>query len=99
MKHLSSITKNVPIIYLFVIGGLMIETECSESEQKRILLNDPSYVQQQLLHLQSQIQDLQVKLNEQQDTIDTQQNTITTQASTIADLQTKFSSSTAGGMF
>lgn len=62
--------------------ALLLECLAFGSEQKRILLNDPTYVQQQLDQLQIEIQNLHVKIN-------TQQNLITVQQNEIAELQTK----------
>ncbi|XP_033759381.1 uncharacterized protein LOC117341630 [Pecten maximus] len=53
--------RTVWLVLLIVAGS-----QCSETAQKRILLSDPQYIQQELTRFQSELQELQVKLNAQE---------------------------------
>ncbi|XP_069134510.1 uncharacterized protein [Argopecten irradians] len=73
---------SVTILYVFFCF-----VHCNESKEKRILLNDPAYVQQQMTHLQSELQTLQTTVLSQTGELQTLHSTVQSQNSEIKSLQ------------
>ncbi|OWF47376.1 hypothetical protein KP79_PYT26185 [Mizuhopecten yessoensis] len=71
---------HINTVPLFGCIFLCVVTSATE---RRILLNDPSYVAQELNHLQSELQDLRVQVNSQQQTIASLQSNMSTQKYTM----------------
>ncbi|XP_033749035.1 short-chain collagen C4-like [Pecten maximus] len=77
-----------------ILCMLLFYVNCDDSPDKRILLSDPDYVQQQLIHLQSELQSLQATVQSQNTELHTQsgelqtlQATVQTQTSEISSLK------------
>ncbi|XP_021357936.1 uncharacterized protein LOC110453347 [Mizuhopecten yessoensis] len=70
-----------------VIAGIVCLFVLTLASEKRILLNDPAYVSQQLTHLQSELQELRVKAGNQEQTVSTFQQTVSTLQQTVSTLQ------------
>ncbi|XP_069135859.1 uncharacterized protein [Argopecten irradians] len=71
------------ILKYFVLCILLSHVNCEDTLEKRILLSDPAYVQQQITHLQSELQVLQA--------------TVHTQTSEISSLKQQLSQPNNGG--
>ncbi|XP_060065502.1 uncharacterized protein LOC132545848 [Ylistrum balloti] len=72
------------LVYLSV---LVSGCQSTKSVDKRILLNDPQYVQQEFTRFQSELQELQVTLNTQHQENVNLKNTMTSLNKTVAELQ------------
>ncbi|XP_021357937.1 short-chain collagen C4-like [Mizuhopecten yessoensis] len=75
-----------------VIAGIVCLFVLTLASEKRILLNDPAYVSQQLTHLQSELQELRVKAENQEQTVSTFQLTVSTLQQTVNNQQQNISS-------
>ncbi|OWF48209.1 uncharacterized protein LOC110453349 isoform X2 [Mizuhopecten yessoensis] len=70
-----------------VIAGIVCLFVLTLASEKRILLNDPAYVSQQLTHLQSELQELRVKAGNQEQTVTTLQQTVSDLQQTVTNQQ------------
>ncbi|OWF48207.1 short-chain collagen C4-like [Mizuhopecten yessoensis] len=70
-----------------VIAGIVCLFVLTLADEKRILLNDPAYVSQQLTHLQSELQELRVKAGNQEQTVSSLQQNVTNQQQNIGSQQ------------
>ncbi|OWF51102.1 hypothetical protein KP79_PYT25630 [Mizuhopecten yessoensis] len=97
-------------LVVFVFYALIVCGHCKDDSNKRILLNDPNYIQQLITHLQGELQTLQATVQTQhgehqtlQTTVQTQhgelqtlQNTVQTQHGEISSLKTQLSQANKG---
>ncbi|XP_069135872.1 uncharacterized protein [Argopecten irradians] len=78
------------LILMYVIGDV--------NHDKRILLSDPAYVQQQMTHLQSELQTLQATVLSQTAQLQSHEDTIQKQNGKISSLEQQLSFSHNGGV-
>ncbi|OWF51101.1 short-chain collagen C4-like [Mizuhopecten yessoensis] len=78
-------------LVVFVFYALIVCGHCKEDSNKRILLNDPDYIQQLITHLQGELQTLQTTVHTLQTTVHTYQTMVETQTGEISSLKTQLS--------
>ncbi|XP_021355214.1 uncharacterized protein LOC110451494 [Mizuhopecten yessoensis] len=77
----------------FIVSlSLAAITVTNGSDDKRILLSDPQYIQQELTRFQAELQEIQVKYNTQNTKLTNLQVKYSSQNTQLADLETKYSS-------
>ncbi|XP_033748110.1 short-chain collagen C4-like isoform X2 [Pecten maximus] len=82
----------INVLYFMLVCG-----SCFSNHDKRILLSDPDYVQQQMTHLQSELQTLQATVQSQNGELQTLQTTVQSQNVKISSLEQQLSYSNNGG--
>ncbi|XP_033750606.1 short-chain collagen C4-like [Pecten maximus] len=97
--------------YLLLTAFLAVISYTNGSDEKRILLSDPQYIQQELTRFQSELQEIQVKYNTLQAKVTTFENAFISQgdkgavltrwgrSDCPANITTMVYSGTAGGSF
>ncbi|XP_033746951.1 short-chain collagen C4-like [Pecten maximus] len=60
------------VLYHTILCTLLFYVNCDDSLEKRILMSDPDYINQQMTHLQGELQSLQAKVQSQEAKLQTQ---------------------------
>ncbi|XP_060070145.1 short-chain collagen C4-like [Ylistrum balloti] len=93
------VTVHIPASFPVIILNtymLVVIVCCNDNIDKRILISDPAYVQQQITHLQSELQTLQATVQTKNADLQTLQATVQSQAGKITQLEQQLSDSNHG---